>query len=60
MSTQKVLINFTEYKKLKEIEKKYHELQAQLTGMIIGVYILHFYNNFLHLVPQMPFLIRLN
>ena len=25
MSTQKVLISFDEYKKLKEVEKKYHE-----------------------------------
>ena len=32
MSTQKILINFAEFKKLKEIEKRYYELQTQLSG----------------------------
>ena len=34
MSTQKILINFEEYKKLKQIEQRYHELQSQITGLI--------------------------
>ena len=33
MSTQKILLNFAEFKKLKEIEKRYHELQTQLSGL---------------------------
>ena len=32
MSAQKILINFEEYKKLKQIEQRYHELQSELSG----------------------------
>lgn len=35
MSTQKILVNYEEYKKLKIIEKKYHELQLKLSGKVI-------------------------
>jgi len=34
MSTQKILISFDEYKKLKQIEKKYYDLQNTSTGKI--------------------------
>ena len=33
MSTQKILINYAEFKKLKEIEKRYYELQTQVSGI---------------------------
>lgn len=38
MSTQKVLISFDEYKKLKEVEKKYHDLQSQLSGKTVRLF----------------------
>jgi len=33
MSTQKILINYEEFKKLKQIEQKYHELLNSTSGI---------------------------
>ena len=32
MSQQKILLNYAEFKKLKEVEHRYHELQNQIAG----------------------------
>ena len=32
MSQQKILLNYAEFKKLKEVEQRYHELQNQIAG----------------------------
>jgi len=33
MSSQKILIDYSEFKRLKEVEKKYHEQHSQTLGM---------------------------